>query len=132
DAAAGRPGAAAGPEPDPPGAPLHGLAVLEVFDRLGGRAGVDPPLLVRVTGQQAMVADDVDDARDPLAVVGDPLDGGVGEDAAVRRAGDAQAMLDVRPDLLGLQRPDVGAQADALLELAQLGAVDLAAQLRLA
>src|SRR5262245_48425464 len=67
DAAAGRPGAAAGPEPDPPGvSPLHGLALLEVLDRLGGRAGIDPPLLIRVAGQQAMVADDVDDARDPL------------------------------------------------------------------
>src|SRR6185503_17905647 len=105
--------------------PLRPLALLEVFDGLVDDTAVDPPLAVGVAGQQAVIAHDVDDARRALAVLGDPLDRGVGEDPGVARPRDTEAMPDVQARLLGRQRPDVAAQTDALLELAQLGHVEL-------
>src|SRR2546430_1186455 len=98
--------------------PLATLAFLEVLDGFLHDPGVDAPLAVGVAGQQAMVADDVDDARRSLAVVGNLLDGGVGEDAGVGRARDAQAVANILARLLGAEGRDVAAESHALLELA--------------
>src|SRR6266850_652293 len=134
DAAAGRPhrGAARHQPGLTAALPLRPFAFLEILDRLVDDAGIDPLLAVGVARQQAVVAYDVDDAGCALAVLGDPLDRRVGEDAGVGRPRDAEAVPDVEARLLGGQRADVAAQSDALLELAQLGHVELVAQLGLA
>src|SRR5206468_5313117 len=80
-------GALAGHEADaPPPLPLAALALLEVLDGFLDDVRVDAPLAVGVARQQAVVTDDVDDAWRPLAVVGDFLDGGVGEDAGIGKS----------------------------------------------
>src|SRR5260370_7726140 len=83
-----------------PRLPLAALAFLEVLDGFLHDSGVDAPLAVGGAGQQALVADDVDDARRSLAGVGALLGGGVGEDAGVGRARDPQSLTDALPQLL--------------------------------
>src|SRR5215470_12937381 len=111
-----------------PGSPL---TVLEVLHGLVDDPAIDTPDLVGVADEQAVVAERVDDTRDPTRVLGDTGNRRVGEEPEVARPGDAKSRADVIPRLLRGQGQDAAAKTDALLELAQLGTIELVQELRL-
>src|SRR5262252_1066383 len=111
-----------------PGSPL---TVLEILHSLLHDPAIDTPDLVGVADEQAVVAERVDDTRDPARALGDTGDRRVGEEPEVRRPGDAKSRADVVPRFLRGQGQDAAAKTDALLELAQLGTIQLVQELRL-
>ena len=72
---------------------------------------LDAADLVGVGEQEAVIADRVDEARDPAAVRGDPSDRLVGEEPEVARAGDPEPGPDVVADLLGRRGAGCGSAA---------------------
>src|SRR5215813_1961848 len=114
--------------PSPLGAPL---TVLEVVHRLVYDPAIDTPDLVGVSDEQAMVAERVDETRDPARALGDTSDRRIREEPEVCRPGDAKSRADVVPRFFRGQGQDAAAKTDALLELAQLGTIQLVQELRL-
>src|SRR5215468_10269146 len=76
-----------------------------------------------------MVAERIDETRDPAGVLGDTSDRRVGEESEVCRSRDAKAHADVVPRFLSGQRQNPTAQTDALLELTQLWTIQLVQEL---
>src|SRR5215472_5712474 len=107
------------------------LTVLEVVHRLVDDPAIDTPDLVGVSDQQAVVAERVDETRDPARALGDAGDRRVGEEPEVCRPGDAKSRADVVPRFFRGQGQDAAAKTDALLELAQLRLIQLVQELRL-
>src|SRR5262249_60972663 len=105
--------------------------ILEVLDGLVNDPAIDTPDLVGVADEEAMVAERVDDTRDPARVSGYAGDRRVGEEPEVACPGDAKSRADVVPRFLHGQRQETAAKTDALLELAQLGSIQLVEELRL-
>ena len=95
------------------------LTCLEVADRLLHDPSVDPSVLIRVADQEGVIAEAVDDPRDPTGVLRDPAEGFRREQAGVPRAGDPETGPDILRDLVSRERLDPAAQGDPLLELAQ-------------
>ena len=108
------------------------LPVFQILDAPLDHLALDSACLVRVTDEQAVVAQDIDEARDAVRVGGDALDGGVREQPRVGSAGDVETAPDIAPRLLAREGPDHAAHAEALPELAELRAGERVAQLRLA
>ncbi len=92
---------------------------------------VDVPEVPGIGGEQTAIAQAVDQARHPA---GQPVDLGDGSGTEDFRpqAGDAQAVADVALGLLAGHRLEVEAGRDALVELAQVLALEHLPELRLA
>ena len=97
--------------------------MLKILDGLLDDLAIDPANLIGIADDQAVVADRVDKARDPSGVFGDPHDRRIREKPEVRGAGDPEPRADVLAGLCRCQREDPAAEANALLELAQLGPI---------
>src|SRR5215813_1433631 len=107
------------------------LAVLEIPHRFVYDPAIDTPDLVGVSDEQAMVAERVDETRDPARAFGDTGDRRLGEEPEVRRPGDAKSRADVVARFFRGQGQDAASKTDALLELTQLGTIQLVQKLRL-
>ena len=88
--------------------------------------------LLDVAGEEAFVAERVDQARDAFGVIEDAPKGGLREMRALLRPGNAEAMLDVLADFVAIQRAQVIADRDALAKLAKVVIVQAITQLGLA
>src|SRR5947199_393776 len=104
----------------------------ERLDGLVDDIDVDPPSLVGVADDEAVVAQDVHAARDPARVGGDSVLCPTAEEVEVARARHAETSLDIVADLRARQRGQTALQLDALLELSERWARELRPQLRLA
>ena len=93
---------------------------------------INPLALLHEAGEQAFVADGVDQTRHALAVLMNPPERGQGEIRPARRAGYVQTMGDVLADFLKFQRAQMIPHRDALAKLAQAVIVQAVAQFRLA
>ena len=78
-----------------------------------------------------MIADDVDEPWNPTRIFRDPVHRRIGEHIQVARARDAQPGPDILARFARGQRRDLAAQPDPLLELLELGEVELGLELRL-
>src|SRR5215813_7923164 len=105
------------------------FTVLEIVHRLVDDSAIDPPDLVGVSDEQAVVAERVDDTWNPARVLGDTGNRRVGEEPEICRSGDAKSRADVVTRFFRGQGQDAAAKPDALLELAQLGAIQLVQEL---
>src|SRR5206468_6565894 len=76
------------------------LTLLEIFDGLLDDLPIDSPDLVRITDEQTMVAQRIDEARDSTRVLGDPSDRRIGEEPEVARPGDPEPGADIVAGLL--------------------------------
>src|SRR3990172_7864681 len=108
------------------------FALLEIVDGLLDDSAIDPTDLIRIADEQAVVTDRIDEPRDPARVLGNPGDRHIREEPEVGRPSDPGPGADVVAGLVGGQGEDAAAEADALIELAQLGAIQLVQELRLA
>src|SRR5207249_8344353 len=106
-------------------------ALLEIVDRLSDSLAVDPALLLGVAEEEAVIADDVDEPWNPTRIFRDPAHRRIGEHTQVARTRDAQPGPDILARFARGQRRDLAAQPDPLLELLELGEVELGLQLRL-
>ncbi len=79
-------------------------------------------------GQQQVVADGVDDSRDALTAVVDFTQEFFREDGLIGHASLVHAAMDVFNGLLHLKGRQIAAQNDALLELSQIGSVELSVE----
>src|SRR5215831_6302851 len=104
---------------------------LEILDGLFDDVAIDAMALVGISDEQAMIADDVDEPRDPAGIGFDALGRRFGEQLEIRRARLPQAALDVFTHLVMGQRTDGGLHTDPLPELAKLGQLELQLELRL-
>src|SRR5207302_301234 len=104
----------------------------ERLDGLVDDIDVDPPSLIGVADDEAVVAQDVHAARDPTRVGGDSVLRPTAEEVEVARARHAETSLDIVADLRSRQRGQTALQLDALLELSERWARELRPQLRLA
>src|SRR2546430_1420580 len=116
-----------------PGAPRRTpRRTRERLDGLVDDIDVDPPSLVGVADDEAVVAQDVHAARDPARVGGDSVLRPTAEEVEVARARHAETSLDIVADLRARQRGQTALQLDALLQLSERWARELRPQLRLA
>src|SRR5215472_12591766 len=93
------------------------LTVFEVVHCLVDDPAIDTPDLVSVADEQAVVAERVDETRDPARALGDTGNRCVGEEPEIARAGDAKAGANIVSCLLRAQGQNTRAKTDALLEL---------------
>src|SRR3984893_1084718 len=107
-------------------------AALEIAHRALDEGRGDLPDSIAVAGHQGAVTHEVDDARDAVAVLMDLAERGAREGQRPGQPRDAQAVLHVTVRLLARQRLQIAADADALVELAQLVELELLFELGLA
>src|SRR4029453_12692643 len=119
------------PAPRPPRTPLSPTALFEILDGFVDDLGVDVPDLVRIADEQAVVAERIDEPRNSARVLGDQLHRRIGEEPEVARPGDPEPGADVVAGLCWGEWEDAAAEADTLLELAQLGPIQLVQELGL-
>src|SRR5438445_2833553 len=116
----GRGEGADGPKPRTECCSLPWESFVEKGARFFHEVGFDPSLLIGVADDEAVIAQDIHQARDPAGVIRDPLDRAGGEDPEIARAGDAEPEIDVLAGLLRRERTDAEPQGDPLLELPHL------------
>src|SRR5207244_4946384 len=106
-------------------------ALLEIVDRLSDNLAVNPALLIGVAEEEAVIADDIDEPWNPTRIFRDPVHRRISEHIQVARARDAQPGPDILERFARGQRRDLAAQPDPLLELLELGEVELGLELGL-
>ena len=84
-----------------------------------GQPEVDPLGLLGEAGEEELVADGVDQARDALAVIVNPPERRRGEIGRAVGPGNLEPVLDVLADFVAPERIQMVAHGDALAQLAQ-------------
>ena len=107
-------------------------AALEIAHGARDESRGDLPDPIAVASHQGAVTYEVDDAGDAVAVLMDLAKRGAREGQRPGQPRDAQAVLHVAVRLLARQGLQIAADADALVELAQLVELELLFELGLA
>ena len=97
-------------------AALNGSLEINIGDRLANGAFVDPGFLLDQSGHQRGGTELIDAARHTLGVFEDALDRVVGEERPGGVTRDADLMFDVTERLLQIERAEVIAHGEALIE----------------
>jgi len=119
------PSGSPGPSPPAPAPPL------QIPRRRAHHGRRDLARARAEAGHEGPVAHEVDDAGHAPAVLEDARHRRAGEGHRAGESGDAKPVLDVAIGILPAQGLEVAADADALVELAELAALELFLQLRL-
>ena len=92
------------------------LFEINISDSLANGAFVDPGFLLDQSGHQSGGAELIDAARHPLGVFEDALDRLIGEERPGGVPRDADLMFDIAEGLLQIERAEVIAHGEALIE----------------
>src|SRR5262245_59789726 len=110
---------------------IRPLPLLEILDGFEDDVSIDAMALVGIPDEQTMIADDVNESRDPAGIGSDAFGRRIREQLEVRGARFPEPALDVLAHLVIGQRTDRGLHTDSLPELAKLGQLQLQLELRL-